>query len=197
MVKQKSNEKSPKLIIFTAPSGAGKTTIVYRLLDLDKRLAFSVSATTRKKREKEIDGKHYHFLSEKEFKDKVKKGEFVEWEEVYPGIFYGTLLNEVERLTKQGKTIVFDIDVKGALSIKKKYGDKALAIFVKAPSLQALKERLRTRNSENDASMTKRLAKADYEMSFENKFDKTIVNDDLEKAVNEAEKIVGRFLELP
>lgn len=185
-----------KLILFTAPSGAGKTTIVHRLLNADKRLAFSVSATTRKKREKETEGLDYYFLSEQAFKEKVRKGEFVEWEEVYSGVFYGTLISEVERLTKDGKAVLFDIDVKGALNIKKKFGDSALAIFVKPPSLEILKERLRNRKSENDESMTKRMERAEYEMSFENKFDTVVVNDNLEQAVAEAKMKVGRFLEL-
>lgn len=187
----------PRLIIFTAPSGAGKTTIVHRLLALDKRLAFSVSATTRKKREKETEGRHYYFLPEAEFRDKVKKGEFIEWEEVYPGIFYGTLISEVEKLTNEGKAIVFDIDVKGALHIKQRYGWRALTIFVRPPSVDTLRERLRKRNSENDESLTKRLEKAEYELSFESRFDKVLVNDDLEKAVDEARQIIGRFLDLP
>ncbi len=185
-----------KLIIFTAPSGAGKTTIVHRLLDINPQLAFSVSATTRKKRDYEIDGKHYHFISEGEFKSKIQKGDFVEWEEVYPGIFYGTLISEVERLSGEGKAIVFDIDVKGALQIKEKYGDLALAIFVKPPSIETLKERLTNRNSESDETMTKRLERVNYEMTFEKKFDKVLVNDNLDGAVSEAERIIGRFLEL-
>ncbi len=188
--------KKPKLIIFTAPSGAGKTTIVHRLLDADNRLAFSVSACTRPKRDYEIGGKHYYFISQQEFKDKANKGEFIEWEEVYPGIFYGTLASEVERLSKEGKAVVFDIDVKGALSIKQKYADNALTIFIKPPSLEILRERLKNRKSENDETLTKRLDKASYEMTFANRFDRVIVNDNLEKAVKEVQQIIGRFLEL-
>ncbi|GIV33959.1 MAG: guanylate kinase [Chitinophagales bacterium] len=183
-----------KLIIFTAPSGAGKTTIVHRLLDMDSRLKFSVSATTRKKRDYEVDGKHYYFLTEEEFKSKIQKGEFIEWEEVYPGVFYGTLASEVERLTRAGKAIVFDIDVKGALRLKEKYGDAALTIFVKPPSLQVLRERLANRNSENTQSMVKRLERIKFEMSFEDRFDRVLVNDDLDKAVAEAKKIIDAFL---
>lgn len=185
----------PKLLIFTAPSGAGKTTIVHRLLHADKRLAFSVSATTRKKRDQETDGKDYYFLSQQEFKERVKKEEFIEWEEVYSGIFYGTLKSEVERLAKENKAILFDIDVKGALNIKRQYGNNALAIFVQPPSLAVLKERLRNRNSENDASMTKRIERAEYEMSFADKFDTVVVNDRLEEAVADATMKIGRFLE--
>lgn len=184
-----------KLILFTAPSGAGKTTIVHRLLDADKRLAFSVSATTRKRREKEIEGKDYYFLSEQAFKERVSNGEFVEWEEVYAGIFYGTLISEVERLTNEGKAILFDIDVKGALNIKKQFGERALAIFVQPPSLEVLKERLHKRKSENDESLTKRMERAAYEMSFADKFDMIVVNDNLESAVEDAKQKVGRFLE--
>lgn len=186
-----------KLILFTAPSGAGKTTIVHRLLNADSRLAFSVSATTRKKREKETDGKDYYFLSEQEFKTRVGKGDFVEWEEVYAGHFYGTLKSEVERLAANGKAILFDIDVKGALNIKRQYGDSAFAIFVQPPSLEILKERLRRRKSENDESLTKRMERAEYEMSFADKFDTVVVNDNLEHAVEEAKQKIGRFLELP
>lgn len=186
-----------KLIIFTAPSGAGKTTIVHRLLDVDQRLAFSVSACTRKKRDYEIEGKHYHFLTEEEFKRKVEQGEFVEWEEVYQGVFYGTLFSEIEQLSKQGKAVLFDIDVKGALTIKQKFGSRALAIFVKPPSMDILKERLRNRNSENDETLAKRLQRAEYEMTFEDKFDAIVVNDSLDHAVQEAEKLIGKFLEQP
>ncbi|HXH19876.1 MAG TPA: guanylate kinase [Chitinophagales bacterium] len=184
-----------KLIIFTAPSGAGKTTIVHRLLEADSRLAFSVSACTRKKRPNETNGKHYYFLTEEQFKKKIENGEFIEWEEVYPGIFYGTLSSEVERIARQGKAVVFDIDVKGALNIKNKFGNKALAIFVKPPSLEALRERLKRRNSEDEQSLAKRLERVSYELSFENCFDHVIVNDDLDKAVKEARLIIGKFLE--
>jgi guanylate kinase len=188
---------NPKLILFTAPSGAGKTTIVHRLLDIDSRLAFSVSACTRKKRDYEIEGQHYHFLTEEEFKRKIQQDEFVEWEEVYPGAFYGTLYSEIKQLTEKGKAVLFDIDVKGSLSIKKKFGNRALAIFIKPPSLEILKERLRNRKSENDETLAKRLERADYEMTFENKFDAVVINDSLEHAVQEAEKLIGKFLQQP
>lgn len=186
-----------KLIIFTAPSGAGKTTIVHRLLDVDDRLAFSVSACTRERRANEIDGRHYHFVTAEEFKQKVEQGAFVEWEEVYPGTFYGTLFSEIDRHTKQNKAVLFDIDVKGALTIKEKFGSRALAIFVKPPSLEILKERLRNRKSESEEMLAKRLQRAEYELTFHDKFDAIIVNDSLDHAVEEAEKLIGKFLEQP
>jgi len=183
-----------KMIIITAPSGAGKTTIVRHLLKKYENLAFSVSATTRPPRKGEKDGKDYYFLSEKKFKKKIEKEKFAEWEEVYPGKFYGTLKKEIKRIWKEGKHIVFDIEVKGATNIKNFYGDKALAIFVKAPSIEELMRRLENRDTENVASIKERITRAKQEMTYENNFDKVLVNDDLEIALAEAEQMVEDFI---
>ncbi len=184
-----------KVIVFTAPSGAGKTTIVHRMLKSESRLAFSVSATTRPQRDYEKHGKDYHFLTAEDFKNKINTGAFIEWEEVYPGIFYGTLTEEVSRLAADGKTVVFDIDVHGAMNIKKKYGENALTIFVRPPNLNVLRQRLMARKSESDETLTKRLERAGYELGFEHQFDYIVVNDDLETAVIETRGIIGRFLD--
>ena len=184
-----------KFIIFTAPSGAGKTTIIHRIVKRDARLVFSVSACTRAKRAHEIDGIDYYFLTVEEFKEKIENGEFLEWEEVYPGVFYGTLLTEIERIAKEEKVAVFDIDVKGAYNIKLKFKEKALTIYVKAPSFDELKRRLGNRRSETEESLQKRFEKMQYEMSFENFFDKVIVNDDLDVAVKQAQEAIEKFLE--
>ena len=184
-----------KVIVFTAPSGAGKTTIVHRMLNSESRLVFSVSATTRPQRDYETHGKDYHFLTAEDFKNKINAGAFIEWEEVYPGIFYGTLAEEVSRLAEDGKTVVFDIDVHGAMNIKKKYGDNALTIFVRPPDLNVLRQRLMARKSESDDTLTKRLERAGYEMGFEHQFDYIVVNAGLETAVIETRGIIGRFLD--
>ena len=183
-----------KLIIITAPSGAGKTTIVRHLLDTYDELDFSISATTREKRDYEKDGEDYYFLSHKQFMQKIKNEEFAEWEEVYDDQFYGTLKSEIERLWKLGKHIVFDIEVKGAKNIKKMYGDKALAIFVKPPSLDALIKRLKLRKTESEKSLKRRIKRAKTELEYENKFDKILVNDLLEVALKEAELMVEAFI---
>lgn len=185
---------SPKLIIITAPSGAGKTTIVKHLLKVRESLAFSISACTRTQRYGEVNGLDYYFLSTAEFKRKVAAGEFVEFEEVYENQFYGTLKSEVERLTALGKNVIFDIDVRGAVNIKKYYGDRALTVFVAPPSPQILFERLRARKTEDEESLRKRIARATEELTYERKFDLTLVNNDLETALNEAETIVDTFL---
>ncbi len=183
-----------KLLIFTAPSGAGKTTITRHLLKKFDFLAFSVSATTRAPRVHEKDGEHYYFLDEKAFKKKIKKEAFVEWEEVYDGQYYGTLKKEVKRLWKAGKHILFDIDVQGAKKIKKVYGDEALAVFIKPPSKEVLIERLKKRQTEDEKSLKKRIKKATKELKYVNKFDKILVNDVLEVALKEAEELVLAFL---
>ena len=186
--------KKGKLLIFCAPSGSGKSTIVQHLMKLNPELAFSISATSRKPRKGERDGKEYHFMSHGLFREKIAHEEFVEWEEVYPEQYYGTLKNEVDRIWEHGQHALFDIDVLGGLNLKKEYGEKALAIFVKPPSLQILEERLRSRGSDDEESLQKRIGKAEYELSFAPEFDLILVNDTLEKAFADAEKIVQEFL---
>jgi guanylate kinase len=183
-----------KLLIFTAPSGAGKTTIVRHLLEQFPQLAFSISATTRPQRPHEQDGKDYYFISPEEFRVKQGNGDFVEWEEVYEGLYYGTLHSEINRLWSLGKHIVFDIEVKGATNLKKAYPDESLAVFVKPPSPEILFERLRGRKTEDDESLRKRIARAAEELTYEETFDKVLLNDDLEEALAEAEEIVRAFL---
>jgi guanylate kinase len=183
-----------KLIIFSAPSGSGKTTIVKHLLSLDLNLEFSISATSRMMRINEKDGKDYYFLSAKKFKKKIENGEFVEWEEVYKDTYYGTLKSELERIWKKDNHVVFDIDVIGGLNLKKKFGDDALSIFVQAPSIQELEIRLRQRSSDNDESIKKRLEKAQKEMSYADQFDKILINSSLNLAFDNAEKMVREFL---
>jgi len=183
-----------KLIIFSAPSGSGKTTIVQNLLKHYNNLDFSVSATSRPQRGNEINGSDYYFLSPEEFKKKIDAGEFAEWEEVYDGVLYGTLKSEVQRIWSNGKHVLFDVDVKGGLNLKKQYGDKGLAIFVKSPSLEVLEKRLRTRNTDSEESIQKRLGKVKYEMTFQDKFDVVLVNNDLQEAIAGARKLVDEFL---
>ncbi len=188
------SDKKGKLIVFSAPSGAGKTTLVHWLMNEIPGLVFSVSATSRKMRPGEVNGKDYYFLTADEFKEKIKNNEFVEWEEVYENQFYGTLASEVERLRNEGKNVVFDVDVMGGMNIKKMYGDDALSIFIMPPSVEELERRLRNRNTETDESIKKRIGKAKYEMQFAGKFDKIVVNDDLEEAKKEIKNIVEEFL---
>jgi len=184
-----------KLIAITAPSGAGKTTIVRHLLATYDELAFSVSATNREKRDHETDGKDYYFLSTREFKKRIKDGDFLEWEEVYDNQFYGTLKSEVERIWKDGKNIVFDIEVKGATNIKKMYPeDESMVIFIRPPSLETLIKRLKNRKTESAKSLKKRIARVKEEMTYENNFDKILVNDILEVALKEAELMIEDYL---
>jgi len=183
-----------KLLIFCAPSGAGKSTIVQHLMKLELRLAFSISCTSRKPRQGELHGREYHFLSPDQFRKKIETKEFVEWEEVYPDQFYGTLKSEVERIWAEGHHALFDIDVMGGLNLKETFGDKALSIFVEPPSIEVLEQRLRSRGSDDEESMQKRIGKAEYELSFAPRFDRILVNDKLEKALAEAESMVGKFL---
>lgn len=184
-----------KLIIFSAPSGSGKTTIVKHLLNTNPDLGFSISACTRDKRGRnEVNGKDYYFLTPGEFKQKIDNNEFVEWEQVYVGAFYGTLKSEIERVWSQKKHVLFDVDVKGGLSLKKYYGNRALAIFVKVPSLEMLEQRLKARGTDSIDSISKRLFKVKFEMSFENQFDVTLVNEDLETTLVKAQQLVDDFL---
>lgn len=185
-----------KHLVFTAPSGAGKTTIVKHLLKHFEALDFSVSATTRSKRDHEIDGKDYYFLSKDTFERKLKNNEFIEYEEVYKGQYYGTLFSEVERIEKKGKHIVFDIDVKGAVSIKEAFGDRVLTVFIKPPSFEILKQRLINRNTESEEALATRIARMKEELTYESKFDQVLVNDLLEVTLEEAEHIVFNFLSL-
>lgn len=187
--------KNGKLIVFSAPSGSGKTTIVKHLLDVEKlNLAFSISATSREKRGEEVNGKDYYFLSLKDFKGKIKNDEFLEWEEVYRDNFYGTLKSEVERIWKAGKHVIFDIDVSGGLRIKRKFPEQTLAIFVKPPSIDELKIRLKKRKTESEDKINMRVAKASAELATAPLFDSIIENNDLNVALNEAEELVFNFL---
>ena len=183
-----------KLVIFSAPSGAGKTTIVQHLLKKIPELEFSVSACSRPMRKDETYGVDYYFLSVDEFRKKIKNNEFVEWEEVYTDHFYGTLKAEIERIWKKGKHIIFDMDVVGGLNLKKQFGDRALAIFVMPPSIQHLEDRLKLRETETPESIARRIGKAENELKTANQFDKVILNDTLEHAFEEAEKVVLEFL---
>ncbi len=184
-----------KVIIFSAPSGAGKSTIVGHLLKKFPFLEFSVSATSRKPRGEEIDGKHYYFFSTDQFESKIRNGEFVEYEEVYAGSYYGTLKSEVERIWDKGNIIIFDIDVKGGVNLKRLYGANAMAIFIQPPSIEELRNRLVGRGTDSAEAIERRVAKAAEELTYADKFDKIIVNDKLELALKEAEEAVASFYE--
>lgn len=185
-----------RVVIFSAPSGAGKTTIVKEMLNQQFGLEFSVSACSRPKRENEVDGKDYYFLSVEDFKKKIENDEFLEWEEVYTDQFYGTLRTEVDRIWAKGKDVIFDVDVVGGINIKNIFEDKALAVFVMPPSLEVLKERLLGRSTEDKESLKKRLLKAEFEMTYADQFDVLIVNDVLEVAVDEAQARLFTFLSI-
>jgi guanylate kinase len=187
-------QKKGKLIIFSAPSGAGKTTIVKHLLQKGFSLEFSISATSREARHTETHGKDYYFLSGEEFLTKVENNEFLEWEEVYKGTSYGTLKSEVERIRNKGNNVIFDVDVVGGLNIKKYYGDEALAVFVQPPSVEELRNRLHGRSTDSEDKIAMRVAKAQHELSFASEFDVIITNDDLQVAFSEAERIISEFL---
>lgn len=186
--------KEGKLIIFSAPSGAGKTTIVHHLLKKFPQLEFSISATTREARGEEVNGKDYYFISKEEFLHRIATKQFVEFEEVYSGTFYGTLREEIERIWKKDKTVIFDIDVEGGLHLKRKYGEQALAIFVQPPSLEVLKERLSLRGTDSPAKLQERFIKAEKELNYAPKFDIILKNHDLETACREAESLVSAFI---
>ncbi len=189
------SENNGKLVIFSAPSGAGKSTLVNYLLPQFPQLSFSISATSRAPRGQEEHGKDYYFLSSEEFKVRVAQDELLEWEEVYSGTYYGTLRTEVERIWSEGKVVVFDIDVVGALNLKKQFGDRALALFVQAPSVEILEQRLRGRGTDSEEKIQQRVAKATIEMARAPEFDKVVVNDDLNTAKAEALAILKDFLE--
>lgn len=184
-----------KLIVFSAPSGSGKTTIVRHLLEqTDLPLAFSISATTRAPRGAEKEGVDYYFLSPEAFKSKIEKGEFLEYEEVYPGLFYGTLASEVKRLWNENKAVLFDIDVMGGISIKKSFPDETLTVFVQPPSIETLEERLRSRNTDTEETLQIRLSKAQQELDQAQAFDEIVINDDLSTALTQTEELVRSFL---
>ena len=183
-----------KALIVCAPSGAGKTSIVNYLLAGIPALSFSVSACSRPKRETETEGKDYYFLSADEFRSRIAAGDFVEWEEVYPGRFYGTLKSELERIWKEGRIPCFDVDVKGGISLKNYFGANAFALYIRPPSLRVLEERLRNRGTETEESLGYRLSRIEFEMGFESRFDGTVVNDHLETACKQASEIIMKFL---
>lgn len=184
-----------KLIVFSAPSGSGKTTIVRHLLDQQElNLDFSISATSRAPRGAEKDGIDYHFISPEAFKDHIEKDDFVEWEEVYTDNYYGTLKSEVERIWSEGKHAIFDIDVVGGMRIKKKFPQRTLAVFVKAPSIEIMEERLRSRKTDSEEKIQERVAKAQREMGFAERFDYILINDQLEEAKVEASDLISNFV---
>ena len=184
-----------KLLIFSAPSGSGKTTLLNHVMANIPEMAFSVSATTRLPRGEEVNGREYYFLTMEDFKQRVENGEFLEWEEVYPGRCYGTLLSVVAQMQEEGKHVAFDVDVCGGVNIKEHYGDQALSVFIQAPSIEVLRERLINRQTDSMEEIEKRLAKAAWEMEFaQGKFDRTVINDDLDTAKREILEVVTEFL---
>ena len=190
-------EKRGKLVIFSAPSGSGKSTIIQSLLNRDLNLSFSISATSSAPRGTEKNGVEYYFISPEEFRQRIANGEFLEYEEVYAGKFYGTLKSEVERILDSGRNVIFDVDVVGGLNIKKYYGDQALALFIQPPSIEELEKRLKHRATDAPEVIASRVAKAEYELSFAPRFDHIIVNDILEKAQEEAYQTIRQFLDKP
>ncbi len=188
--------KTGKCIIFSAPSGAGKTTIVHRLLDEINTLEFSVSACSRESRPNEKNGVDYYFLGVEEFQKKIKENAFVEWEEVYPDNYYGTLKSEIERIWSHNNVVIFDVDVVGGLNLKHFFGSKALAVFVKPPSMKILEERLRSRKTETEEKIHMRISKANFEMDRANEFDYLLVNNDLDTAVTEIKERIAQFLSI-
>jgi guanylate kinase len=190
-----THDTSGKCVIFSAPSGAGKTTIVHHLLNANIGLAFSVSACSRDPRPNETDGKDYYFLGLEGFRKLIEEDAFIEWEEVYTDNYYGTLRSEIERIWSEGKTVIFDVDVIGGLNIKRIFGDQALAIFVQPPSYDELEKRLRHRSTESEEKINMRMAKARKELSSASEFDVILINDDLEVACVEAKRIVTEFIQ--
>ncbi|RNI36170.1 guanylate kinase [Hanamia caeni] len=187
-------KKYKKIILITAPSGSGKTSIVNHLMKKFPQLSFSVSATTRQPRKGEKEGVHYYFISEPEFREKIHNKEFLEWEMVYEGKYYGTLKSDIERIWKENKVPVLDIDVQGAIHVQQQYPVNTIAIFIQPPSTEELKRRLKLRGSETDQSLQARLNKSGYEMTFKEHFENIIINEKFENACKEADKIVGDFL---
>jgi len=183
-----------KIIIITAPSGAGKTSITRYLMKNNPQLEFSISAATRKPRSYEKDGVDYYFISEEDFKQRIQHEEFVEWEMVYEGKYYGTLKNELQRIWNENRIPVLDIDVKGAIHVQQQFPDTSLTLFIEPPSLEALKARLESRGTETAESLSARINKSNYELSFKDQFDHEIINDDLERACGEAEGLVKKFI---
>lgn len=188
--------KKGKIIVLSAPSGSGKSTIIHELMrDESLRLKFSISATSREPRGAECDGREYYFLSKDDFAEKVKNHEFVEWEEVYQGTCYGTLVSEVKRITENEQcNLIMDIDVKGALNVKKHYGNEVLTVFIMPPSIVELEKRLRGRGTDSEDSIQKRLNKAEYEMGFSSEFDRVVINDELTKAIDDVKIALKEFL---
>ena len=187
-----------KLIIISAPSGTGKSTIIGRIIDDPAlRLEFSISATTRSPREGEVNGVHYHFLSVEEFKDAITNDGLVEYEEVYPGRFYGTLKSEIARIQEKGNNAILDIDVKGGVNVKRMYGNNARSIFIMPPSIETLRQRLLSRATDSIEAINQRVDKAAFELTFSDKFDKQVVNDDLDKAVEETRQLILDFINQP
>ena len=187
-------ENKGKCVIFSAPSGAGKTTIVHRLLDRMDNLAFSISACSRAPRPNEVDGKDYYFLSVEDFKNRIDSGDFIEWEEVYKDHFYGTLKSEVERLWELNKTVVFDVDVFGGINLKSYFGENALSFFIQPPSIDTLEQRLRNRKTESEDKIQTRLKKASEELKMSDRFDRIVVNDNLDLTIDEVEEYVKEYL---
>lgn len=179
-----------KSIIFSAPSGSGKTTIVKHILQTFPNIKFSVSATTRPMRPGEVDGKDYHFISVEDFKSKIESGEFIEYEEVYPGLFYGTLKSEVQKIWNDGGIVIYDMDVVGGVNLKKQFGEESLSFFVKVPTIEELEERLRSRGTETEEKIQMRILKAKQEMEWEHQFDVVLVNNNLENTLKITEEII-------
>ena len=183
-----------KVIIFSAPSGSGKTTLVQYALTKFPQLEFSISCTTRSPRGAEIHGKDYHFISPDDFREKIQQDAFVEYEEVYTDKYYGTLKSEVERIWNEGKVVIFDVDVKGGISLKNYFGSQALSIFIEPPSVEELERRLRFRNTDDEETIKTRVAKAEHELSFASEFDTIVINDDLDEAKKEVEQLINQFI---
>ena len=189
--------KIKKIIVIAAPSGSGKTSIVKKLLKLyHLNLGFSISSTTRSKRKNETDGIDYYFTSNNDFKQKINNSEFIEWQEVYKDVFYGTLNSEINRINENNRNIIFDIDVEGGVNIKKRFKDNCVSIFIKPPSLDELSLRLKKRNTDSDESLKLRIEKSSKELVYEKKYDFTVINDDLERATKDVEKIITKFIKI-